>query len=713
MGKVTTTIAKSKTTTKRETATATVSSSSSIAMEMKKRKKKKGRPSLADLSKRQNSNNSITNSNKNKNKKTSIVRRSSRRNPNFESNSPAPEFDEDEDDDEDEREEKKVKLVVRLPQHSGAVPEEEEEEGNSVNSDSDLEPEFVDNNEGAIEKRKISSVDRRSDDAVSDQEEKLMMVTYTQHESPLVSGPTTPLPDKKMLVFILDRLQKKDTYGVFSEPVDPNELPDYHEIIEHPMDFGTVRKKLDGGLYSNLEELEADVILICSNAMEYNATDTVYYRQARSIQDLAKRDFENLRHEGEDGAPQPKVVRRGRPPSKNLKKSVENSPIDRAVPEHSPGVTLASGGDKATGSNSYNLRKGPILSTADASFGHRSRNGESYSEWVTDWNNEFPANILRADMKYGKKHFSIDENRRDTYQQFHPSASYSEPSLLWNADGDMKRLMAVGVHSEQHAYARSLARFAANLGPAVWKLASKKLENILPAGVKFGPGWVGEVGGPTESACPAEIQKSSLDSSTADLHSSRPVTPTPSGLSSAVMSKPSAEIFEALKRLNSQNELSRQGPGDGVFSWVNPASTSQGPQKPFLQPRNGFNGMFGHESSPQAELSRFSASKGQSGLQEASRPNQVLGMLPGRDNKLSESWATLYSGNSLAQGKNPDFCTEQNVRPSGESRPASSVQQKSRMSVPPDLNVQVQPPGSPSASLQIGSSQQPDLALQL
>lgn len=34
------------------------------------------------------------------------------------------------------------------------------------------------------------------------------------------------------------------------------QLPDYHEIIEHPMDFGTLRKKLDEGLYSNLEELE-------------------------------------------------------------------------------------------------------------------------------------------------------------------------------------------------------------------------------------------------------------------------------------------------------------------------------------------------------------------------------------------------------------------------------------------------------------------------
>lgn len=34
------------------------------------------------------------------------------------------------------------------------------------------------------------------------------------------------------------------------------QLPDYHEIIEHPMDFGTVRKKVSGGTYANLEQFE-------------------------------------------------------------------------------------------------------------------------------------------------------------------------------------------------------------------------------------------------------------------------------------------------------------------------------------------------------------------------------------------------------------------------------------------------------------------------
>jgi len=34
------------------------------------------------------------------------------------------------------------------------------------------------------------------------------------------------------------------------------QLPDYHEVIAHPMDFSTVRKKLANGAYANLEQFE-------------------------------------------------------------------------------------------------------------------------------------------------------------------------------------------------------------------------------------------------------------------------------------------------------------------------------------------------------------------------------------------------------------------------------------------------------------------------
>lgn len=85
---------------------------------------------------------------------------------------------------------------------------------------------------------------------------------------------------------------RKDTHGVFSEPVDPEEvhlleyyltvlasityadnevslllqLPDYHDIIHHPMDFSTLRKKLDDAVYIDLEQFEVGgmVILFCS-----------------------------------------------------------------------------------------------------------------------------------------------------------------------------------------------------------------------------------------------------------------------------------------------------------------------------------------------------------------------------------------------------------------------------------------------------------------
>lgn len=52
-------------------------------------------------------------------------------------------------------------------------------------------------------------------------------------------------------------------------------------------------------------------------------------------------------------------------------------------------------------------------------------------------------------------------------------------------------LNQVGLHAD-HSYARSLARFAATLGPVAWKVASQRIEQALPVGSKFGRGWVGE-----------------------------------------------------------------------------------------------------------------------------------------------------------------------------------------------------------------------------
>ncbi|KAL8554129.1 hypothetical protein ACS0TY_002379 [Phlomoides rotata] len=52
-------------------------------------------------------------------------------------------------------------------------------------------------------------------------------------------------------------------------------------------------------------------------------------------------------------------------------------------------------------------------------------------------------------------------------------------------------LKQVGLYSN-HSYARSLARFAATLRSVAWKIASMRIEQALPQGIKLGRGWVGE-----------------------------------------------------------------------------------------------------------------------------------------------------------------------------------------------------------------------------
>lgn len=61
----------------------------------------------------------------------------------------------------------------------------------------------------------------------------------------------------------------------FLEPVDVEGLGlhDYYEIIDRPMDFGTIKNKMeakDGTGYKNVREIYADVRLIFKNAMKYN-----------------------------------------------------------------------------------------------------------------------------------------------------------------------------------------------------------------------------------------------------------------------------------------------------------------------------------------------------------------------------------------------------------------------------------------------------------
>ncbi|OVA19576.1 Bromodomain [Macleaya cordata] len=740
---------------------------------VEKKKKKKGRPSLLDLQKRNLREQQKQQEKRNPNPtpkpnpnpysnsylKIPIVpspnpnpnpnRRSTRRNPNpdgITSNLDGEE-ENDYDDGEDsngKRREKQLNHVLRLPpnqlnQRSSVNSPSLQSDSYTYNSNGEDE-----NGETPLKKQKINAVSDRSAQNNSEKGEKqnsTLKVKDTFSGTILESGPTTPLPDPTLLVFILDRLQKKDTYGVYAEPVDPEELPDYHEIIEHPMDFGTVRKKLSSGAYANLEQFEKDVFLICSNAMQYNEPHTIYFRQARSIQELAKKNFENLRQDSDDNEPEQKIVRRGRPPTKNLKKQLGRPPSDRAGTEFSD-PTLVPGGDNSTWSNSYDLRKGHLsdksgLGDASGRTFHGSRNSEAHTSLLpenrSEWNDEFPGFTLKGmSMKFGKKQLVLDENRRNTYQKSYPSAGGRELSVLTTFDGEKKQLMAVGLHTE-HGFTRSLARFAANLGPVIWKIASKKIERALPAGIKFGPGWVGENDSspqqapiltplpPRQLPPQAAVSQSKISSSSTHCavdnssgeKSSEKQEPSYNSCSDVLPNRTAPSSTTAPPSPISNRPPDPSSNSGGGFSYMNNSGAGLRPNPPFQirqssgfnHPINGFHGgsgfnltsQMGKPVRPPRPMGGFSS--------EASMNSQM----PNAVSRSSSNFVQSIPATSHSASGNSSTINSSNPPSSLQRLP--SMHQKAD-SVPPDLNVRFQSPGSPSSRVRVDSPQ-PDLALQL
>lgn len=71
---------------------------------------------------------------------------------------------------------------------------------------------------------------------------------------------------------LLQRLMKHKHGWVFNEPVNAKllGLHDYHDIIKHPMDLGTIKSRLAQNFYKTPGEFAEDVRLTFRNAMTYN-----------------------------------------------------------------------------------------------------------------------------------------------------------------------------------------------------------------------------------------------------------------------------------------------------------------------------------------------------------------------------------------------------------------------------------------------------------
>ncbi len=96
----------------------------------------------------------------------------------------------------------------------------------------------------------------------------------------------------KFCAHVLRSLKRHKDATPFLQPVDPVALaiPDYFDVIKHPMDFSTIQQKLNQHSYLSVETFQDDVKLVFSNCATYNKPETIVHGMGKNLEKV----FENL-----------------------------------------------------------------------------------------------------------------------------------------------------------------------------------------------------------------------------------------------------------------------------------------------------------------------------------------------------------------------------------------------------------------------------------
>jgi len=71
----------------------------------------------------------------------------------------------------------------------------------------------------------------------------------------------------------------------FLEAINPDEVPDYYDVIRDPIYMELIKERVEGGeYYATLEMFAADFRLMFNNCRLYNAPDTVFYKCATRLE---------------------------------------------------------------------------------------------------------------------------------------------------------------------------------------------------------------------------------------------------------------------------------------------------------------------------------------------------------------------------------------------------------------------------------------------
>ncbi len=77
------------------------------------------------------------------------------------------------------------------------------------------------------------------------------------------------------------------------DPVKFN-IMDYFDIIEKPIDFGTIKKKLSHNVYRSLQHFVDDMNLVWGNCYKYNGEHHEISKTAKEIENFFNEEFKKV-----------------------------------------------------------------------------------------------------------------------------------------------------------------------------------------------------------------------------------------------------------------------------------------------------------------------------------------------------------------------------------------------------------------------------------
>ncbi|KAI9250326.1 Bromodomain-containing protein [Sporodiniella umbellata] len=100
--------------------------------------------------------------------------------------------------------------------------------------------------------------------------------------------------EKRLCIETLNKLKKHPCAFAFLQPVDPVyfNIPDYFDVIKHPMDLSAIEKKLN--TYKSKAEFISDIQLMLDNCYTYNNQTDPVCEQARELEKILKKQIVKL-----------------------------------------------------------------------------------------------------------------------------------------------------------------------------------------------------------------------------------------------------------------------------------------------------------------------------------------------------------------------------------------------------------------------------------